>query len=254
MLVISLVSSFFLGFILVNRLILLKTPVFSSLWWGKFFLSTGLGIGLSSVLFVSLQYIFQLKPLWIFFVEIVLLSAFVFYNKVNKKEIYPIKTQYPLKEGKKIKIIEICFLILLAISIWAFIYQSYLNPHGGWDAWAIWNLHSKFISAGPQGWQNLFSSHIPWTHPDYPLLIPGIISKNWGLIGSNTQIVPITIAFIFTFGTVGLLVTIIRFFKGRFISYLGGTALLGTATFVQLGANQFADIPLAFFILSTFVV
>jgi hypothetical protein len=143
---------------------------------------------------------------------------------------------------------------LLAISIGAFIYQSYRNPHGGWDAWAIWNLHARFISAGPQGWENLFSPYIYWTHPDYPLLIPGIISRNWGFIGSRTQMVPITIAFIFTFGTVGLLAAMVRFLKGRYISALAGIALLGTASFVHLGANQFADIPLGFFILSTLML
>lgn len=66
--------------------------------------------------------------------------------------------------------------------------------------------------------------------------------------------VPITIAFIFTFGTVGLLAAMVRFFKGRYISALAGIALLGTASFVQLGANQYADIPLGFFILSTLIL
>jgi hypothetical protein len=252
MFVLSLLLSFLLGFTLVNRLLLLKSPGFSSLWWGKIFLSTGVGIGLSSVLYVSIQYIFQLAPLLVFFIELVFLSALLLYDKVFKKESYLPTIQHPLKEGKRM--VEVFFFILLAISIGAFIYQSYLNPHGGWDAWAIWNMHARFISAGPQGWENLFSPHIYWTHPDYPLLIPGIIARNWGFIGSGTQMVPITIAFIFTFGTVGLLVAAVSFLKGRYISALAGIALLGTASFVQLGANQYADIPLGFFILSTLML
>lgn len=249
MFVISLLLSFLLGFIPVNRLLLLKTPAFSSLWWVKIFLSTGVGIGISSLLYVSMLYLFQLSPLPVFLIELVLLSALFLYDKVSKKDPYLPTIQYPLKEGNRV--VEVFFFMLLAISIGAFVYNSYLNPHGGWDAWAIWNMHARFISAGTQGWENLFSSHISWTHADYPLLIPGIIAWNWGFTGSQTPIVPIAIAFIFTFGTVGLLVAIVRFLKGRYISALAGIALLGTAVFVQLGAMQYADIPLGFFLLST---
>jgi len=251
MFVISLLQSFLLGFILVNRLLLMKVPTFSSLWWVKIFLSTGVGIGMSSLIYVSMQYLFQLTPLTIFLIELVLLSALFLYYRGSKKESYLLMIQQPLKG--RIRMTEV-FFILLAISIGVFIYNSYLNPHGGWDAWAIWNMHARFISSGPQGWENLFSPHITWTHPDYPLLIPGIIARNWGLIGNRTPMVPITIAFIFTFGTVGLLVAIVRFLKGQYISALAGIALLGTAGFVQLGASQSADITLGFFFLSTLIL
>lgn len=252
MFVISLLLSFLLGFILVNRLLLLKVPGFSSLWWVKIFLSTGVGIGMSSLLYVSMQYLFQLAPLIVFLIELVLLSGLFLFDKVSKKEYYLAPIQHHNKEGHRI--VELFFFILLAISIGAFIHQSYLNPHGGWDAWTIWNMHARFISAGPQGWENLLSPYISWSHPDYPLLIPGIIARNWGFIGSRIPMIPITIAFVFTFGTVGLLVAAVRFLKGRYISALAGIALLGTAAFVQLGANQYADIPLGFFILSTLML
>ena len=75
MFVISLLLSFILGFILVNRLLLLKTPTFSSLWWGKIFFSTGVGIGMSSLVYVSMQYLFQLAPLIIFLIELVFHSV-----------------------------------------------------------------------------------------------------------------------------------------------------------------------------------
>lgn len=252
MFVLSLLLSFLLGFILVNRFLLLKLPGFSSLWWEKIFLSIGMGIGLSSVLYVSIQYIFHLTPLLFFFIELVILLALFLYDKLSKKESYLPMIQHPLKEKKLM--VEVFFILLTMISISAFIYDSYLNPYGGWDAWAIWNMHARFISAGPQGWENLFSPYISWTHPDYPLLIPGIIARNWDFIGGYPSIVPITIAFIFTFGTVGLLVAIVRFLKGRYIYSLAGIALLGTASFVQLGTNQYADIPFGFFILSTLIL
>lgn len=149
MFVISLLQSFLLGFILVKHLLLLKTPGFSSLWWVKIFLSTGVGIGMSSLIYVLMQYLFQPAPLIVFLIELVLLSALFLYDKVSKKEFYLPTIQQPLT-GRN-RMIEVSFFILLVISIGVFIYNSYLNPHGGWDAWAIWNMHARFISSGPQG-------------------------------------------------------------------------------------------------------
>ena len=108
MFVLSLLLSFLLGFILVNRLLLLKSPGFSPLWWAKIFLSFGVGIGLSSVLYVSVQYIFQLTPLMVFFIELVLLSAFVIYHIVSKKSSSLTMVQHPLKEEKRM--VEFFFL------------------------------------------------------------------------------------------------------------------------------------------------
>jgi len=41
--------------------------------------------------------------------------------------------------------------------------------------------------------------------------------------------------------------------RGRNQGYLGGLVLMGSPFFIVLGASQFADIPLAFFFLLTFV-
>jgi hypothetical protein len=106
--VLSLLLSFLLGFILVNHLLLLKSPVFSSLLWVKIFLSFGVGIGLSSVLYVSIQYIFQPAPLMVFFIELVILSALIIYHEVSKKNSYLTVIQHPLKEKKRM--VEFFFL------------------------------------------------------------------------------------------------------------------------------------------------
>ena len=50
------------------------------------------------------------------------------------------------------------------------------NPHGGWDAFNIWNSHSRYLFRDGPNWQH----HIQNTfHPDYPLLLPLTVTRLW---------------------------------------------------------------------------
>ena len=55
---------------------------------------------------------------------------------------------------------------------------------------------------------------------------------------------------IFTFLTLGLLCSSLCLLRSRGQGYLAAMILLGTPFFITMGASQFADIPLAFFILA----
>ena len=55
----------------------------------------------------------------------------------------------------------------------------------------------------------------------------------------------------FTFTAVGLLATGVCRLRSHSQGLLAGMVLLGTKAFVTLGAAQYADVPLAFFILAT---
>lgn len=60
---------------------------------------------------------------------------------------------------------------------------------------------------------------------------------------------PVFIAFLFTFSAVMLLTSATSILKGRGQGFIGGILLLGTLGFIFQGAAQYADIPLAFFML-----
>jgi hypothetical protein len=127
------------------------------------------------------------------------------------------------------------------------------EPHGKWDAWVIWNLHARFILRGGEHWQNFLSSGLDWTHPDYPLLIPLSIVRMWKYAGSETLYGPIILSVFFTLAVAGLLVFSLAILRSRSQGYLAGLVLMGSPYFLDMGAYQFADIPLAFFFLATFV-
>ena len=125
------------------------------------------------------------------------------------------------------------------------------EPHGKWDAWVIWNLHARFILRGGEKWQDFLSSGLEWTHPDYPLLIPLSIVRTWKYAGSETLYGPILLSALFTLAVAGLLVFSLAILRGRPQGYLAGLFLMGSPYFLDMGAFQFADIPLSFFFLAT---
>lgn len=150
------------------------------------------------------------------------------------------------------RILTAVFLFALGAALYASITRVIVHPHGeGWDAFSIWNLHARFLFRSGSAWSAGFSPLIPWSHPDYPLLLPGAIAHFWTYLGHETQAVPAVIAIGFTFTTVGLLYSSLAMLRGRITAMLAALALLTTPFFIEQGTSQYADVPLSFFILAT---
>jgi Dolichyl-phosphate-mannose-protein mannosyltransferase len=152
-----------------------------------------------------------------------------------------------------------CLLIAFAVALVAALYSGVLlalaRPYGsGWDSFAIWNLHARFLFRGGIYWRDGFSPLIPWSHPDYPLLLPAAIAHFWTVMGRATPAVPAIIGLIFTFSTVGLLFSGLDLLASRSSALLGAICLLSTPFFIDLGTWQYADVPLSFFILAALVL
>src|SRR5438270_3956687 len=152
-----------------------------------------------------------------------------------------------------------CLLIAFGVALLAALYSGILRalarPYGsGWDSFAIWNLHARFLYGGGIYWRDGFSPLIPWSHPDYPLLLPAAIAHFWTVMGRETSAVPAVIGLVFTFSTVGLLFSGLDILLGRTSALLGAMCLLSTPFFIDLGTWQYADVPLSFFILATLVL
>ena len=160
----------------------------------------------------------------------------------------------PTGEPPAVRILSLCFYLVLAASSVTFLVLLIRAPHGGWDAWAIWNLKARYIFRGGANWKNAFSSVLSFSHPDYPLLIPLSVAGSWILLGTDTPIVPGAISFIFTFATVILLSSSLTILRSRGQGYAAGLALLGSSLFIVEGSHQYADAPAAFFYLAAAVL
>jgi len=127
-------------------------------------------------------------------------------------------------------------------------------PHGGWDAWAIWNLHARFLYRGGPAWKDLFDPALGWSMNAYPLLIPGLVDGVWKILGSEAQAVPAVIAGLFAMLAIGITSSGVSAITEDRRAWLAGLVLLGTPSFLLLSSAQMADAPLSVYMLATVVL
>ena len=219
----------------------------------KLFISAGFGIGIFSIAFIVERW---LGIVHILATDLCLITLPLIVYLVARAR--RTSEDLPASKFADIKLpnwLHRSLMASFAISILAALYATVLRalarPHGdGWDAFAIWNLHARFLFLGGSHWRDGLSALIPWSHPDYPPLVPAAIAHVWSYIGHDDPIVPAIISLVFTVATLGLLVSSLATLRGITSAALAGITLAATPFFIEQGAAQYADIPLAFFFLA----
>jgi 4-amino-4-deoxy-L-arabinose transferase-like glycosyltransferase len=145
------------------------------------------------------------------------------------------------------------FLVVLVAAGAAFASNLMQHPHGEWDAWMNWDLKARMFYRGGEGWRAAFSPAIPWSHPDYPIMVPSLVARSWLYAGRETLLGPALVAATFTFGTVALLATALWALRGLGQGMLAAVVLLSAPFFVIHSTSLYADVPVGFFFLTTFV-
>jgi hypothetical protein len=143
------------------------------------------------------------------------------------------------------------FLILILISVGSFLLKAFFqDPHGKWDAIDTWNFRARWLFRGGADWSYAFSLRAK-DGLDYPLLLTASVFRMWLIAGKELIAIPIFIAGLFTFGSYFLLFSSLALLRGRNQGYLAALFLLVSTQFLNIGTYQYADVPLAFFILGT---
>lgn len=218
-------------------------------------LSAGLGLGAFSVLLVLFRAFGGHSLLAVDAVVFVLLLMSVFFIRRPAQNGNALLSEDLTLPDRLRHVLVAAFVLSLSAALYAAIRRVIALPSGeGWDAFAIWNLHARFLFRGGPAWRDGFSPLVPWSHPDYPLLLPGAIAHFWTLAGGESQVVPAVIGLVFTISTAGLLFSGLRILRGRNAAMLGGMALIATPAFIEQGTSQYADVPLSFFLLATVVL
>jgi hypothetical protein len=146
-------------------------------------------------------------------------------------------------------------LLAAALALISFVYLELASPHGRYDAWAIYNLRARFIDRAGGDWRSTFSADSYWNvHADYPPLLPLDIVWLWKALGTESLRAPMVLAALFLFGSAGLLFAATALARGLGQASLAGMLLIAAPVFLDRGASQTADVPLAFFILSACVL
>jgi len=214
-------------------------------------LASGLGVAVCSLFYFVSLWLFGM-PLMSILLELILVTALILFRK--KWTVYFMLARTANSKLRLINRICIAIFIICFVNVFSnFIVSSLQSPHGQWDAVAIWNLKARFLYLGGANWKSAFSPFISFSHPDYPLLLPGFIADCWMLMKTNATSAAIAASAFFTLGTSALLFLSISVFKGTLHGFIAGLLLLSTPFFISHGVSQYADVTLGFFFLSTFI-
>jgi hypothetical protein len=212
-------------------------------------LAIGLAVGTSSVVFFAWVVCVGPRVPGLPVAEAVLFGAIAVFFWWRAAGFTPAVFRRDKPAGSPVTL-RLAFGFVLVCAAGAAVCSFARTPHGDWDTWGIWNLRARFLYRGGEHWTNAFSPLIPWTHPDYPLLVPGAVARGWTYAGGETPLVPQLIATLFGAATGGLLTAALALLRGPSQGYLGGLALLATPFFVELTTAQYADVPLGFYFLA----
>jgi hypothetical protein len=222
-----------IGYLIADRLIPRNYPRW--LVWA-FAPATGLGI-------CSLIVFFFRRPMTT--VEAMLLIVLLFFWFRSHRASF---SGYRDISSRRVPALAIVFAIVVGWSIGSSVIHVERYPNGLTDGWAIWNSHAKYLAAGGKTWavdiQNTF-------HPDYPLLLPGVMVHAWRYIGNNSPDATGFMGILFQLAAVGALAAALVKLRSPVIGFLMAMVLIGSPLYVHNAATEYADVPLSAFIVST---
>jgi len=147
--------------------------------------------------------------------------------------------------------LRIAAALALIIAGMDFFQSITANPDGGYDAAAIWKIRARYLAGGSATWRYAITETSGVSHPGYPLLLSGFIARTWTLIGDLRSSTPAALSGVFTLATLALLFGSVAMLAGEALGWLALLVLCATEGFMSQAAVQYADIPLAFFILGS---
>ncbi|MBK8901887.1 MAG: glycosyltransferase family 39 protein [Anaerolineaceae bacterium] len=218
-------------------------------------LSMGVGLGIVAILHFVITF-FTTSQLSVILTEGICCLLLIGFGQFggNHPSGVSIKSLRFSISGRGIRWTNVLTFVLALISLLilgTFVIVSLQNPHGGWDAWSIWNQRARFLYRSGLGWQLSYAAQNSWSHPDYPFFLPITIVRIWRFMGAETTLVPVFLSLLFFFLTTITIHTSLTLFRGKFWGVVGTLLLIGSPGFILQGTSQYADIPLSFYFLLT---
>ena len=219
------------------------------------FLSMGIGIGISSLLFFIWLVITGSASNYNYFEITFLVLMYGFYLFYKKSLPKTIDKTTPEDYSEKVTFWLLCvsLAIVAFISSISSVFYCLTHFYGDkeLDAINFWTGKASFFyRTDNHHWSDILNSnnHL-LNHPDYPLLLPNAITKTWVYLGSETQLAPIMLSILFIVITMGLLFIGLKYLSGKNQALLGVIILAGSPVFLETALDQIADVPFGFFIL-----
>jgi len=246
--------TFSLAYIL-NKIVFIYIPSFQQNSVLNTFILIPLSLYFSSVLYFFNLILFENSIVSLIFLEISLILIFYLmfsYKFKNKKVIYEKIANN--KNDKFNKILNFFFYFLFVLIIFIFLIKSFRSPHGEIDAALVWNRAARFMFRDSgEYWLNNFLLESNF-HAGHPFYLGATIARIWTYLNIETKIAPISFHLIHYISTILLLFYSLKFFLKKNINVVISCIFLcSSVLFLQLSVNQYADIPISYFILFSFI-
>ena len=148
-----------------------------------------------------------------------------------------------------------CVGIAVVSAAFSVVQQLESVPNGGFDAFAVWNLHARFLYRGSSGaWRDMFLPAMAGSNPDYPLLLPGLVSGAWMITGTDLPLIPALLGIAFAALSIGIVGSAVSAIAGDERGWLVALLVLATPSFLSWAPLQVADIPIGLYMLATVVL
>jgi hypothetical protein len=219
----------------------------------KLFLGIGLGMGLRSLLYFLYLLALPGRHAYIFF-DLALLLVLVGLTIVFERRLGPSSwSHFSLPRTTQIQRIAVAVAgVVVIIGLLSTANYLLRRRQGDWDAWMMYNRAARFLFADQANWIGSFSPLMdPIFHADYPLLLAGDIVAGWDILGRESAAIPMLQSALFSAACLGLFAAALAAVRSIGQAMLGVILLWGLPVFVNEGARQMADVPMAFFILAT---
>lgn len=247
----SILLALLIGFLLVRVLDPLRNVRVR--WAATLFraaLGTGVGIGLTSVVFLILDVLGFATPAAIFGTDVALIAVLAWqWFRTRAVDHAPLSPDAPPQGFRWTWLLALAFAAALSVSYLRLVQMATALPVGDWDAWATWNLRAKFLAGPGDAWRYALSPLLSNTHPDYPLLLSGFVARAWKAGGTVDTIVPVFTALVFFAALLALLVSVVALLRGTASALLAGLVVLSTTSMLIWVPAQYSDVPLAFYFL-----
>jgi hypothetical protein len=220
-------------------------------------LSVGFGLGISSVIQFSFMF-FTSERIIILVADGIIFLVLVVLVKLAKNlpvvSIHSACLSITPKAKKWQNILTLILVINCIIILVSVILVALQNPHGNWDAWAIWNHRARYLFRSGLNWRMNYALQNVWSHPDYPLFLPLTVVRIWRYMGEETTFVPVFVSILFFLLTAITTYSSLTFLRGKLFGVIGTLLLLSSPYFIIQSTAQYADIPLSLYFLISWVM
>ena len=201
-------------------------------------LAPGIGVAFSSLIF----FVFRRPMFTVEFIILFPICGVWLRRKPWRRALKPIDLSW------RPPVLAVVFAGALGFAAAGLLLEVSRMPYGDWDGWNIWNSHARLLHRAGSNWTTL----LPYTfHGDYPLLTSAVAARFWRYAGVEIPEAGALLGIVLFLSAVALLIFMLREFRDVSLAILFGFILLGTPNYLDLASDQFADVPLSFFILST---